>query len=81
VITDTAHSSYNALQTSLAGTVKHGGPGIQAGYTWSKALDDTSAVTGGTGSTGAVAPPMPQNPYDAHPKKGHPISMSRTPLL
>jgi hypothetical protein len=70
VITDTAHSSYNALQTSLAGTVKHGGPGIQAGYTWSKALDDTSAVTGGTGSTGAVALPMPQNPFDTHLEKG-----------
>ena len=32
VITDTAHSSYNALQTSLAGQVGHGGPGLQAGY-------------------------------------------------
>jgi hypothetical protein len=70
VITDTAHSSYHALQTSLSGTVKHGGPGLQAGYTWSKSLDDVSAVAGGTGSTGAVALPIPQNPFDTHPEKG-----------
>ena len=70
VITDTSHSSYNALQTSLSGIVGHGGPGIQAGYTWSKALDDTSAVSGGTGSTGAVALPMPQNPFNTHLEKG-----------
>jgi hypothetical protein len=70
VITGTAHSSYHALQTSLSGTVKHGGPGLQAGYTWSKSLDDTSSVVGGTGSTGAVALPIPQNPFDTHPEKG-----------
>jgi hypothetical protein len=70
VITDTAHSSYNALQTSLSGTVKHGGPGLQAGYTWSKSLDDVSAVIGGTGATGAVALPLPQDPFNTHPEKG-----------
>jgi hypothetical protein len=70
VITDTSHSSYNALQTSLSGTVKHGGPGLQAGYTWSKSLDDTSAVIGGTGSTGAVALPIPQDPFNTHLEKG-----------
>ncbi len=70
VVTATSHSSYNALQTSLAGNVGHGGPSIQAGYTWSKSLDDTSAVIGGTGSTGAVALPMPQNPFNTHPEKG-----------
>ena len=70
VIEGTDHSSYHALQTSLSGTVKHGGPGIQAGYTWSKSLDDSSAVVGGTGSTGALALPLPQNPFDTHPEKG-----------
>ncbi|HZZ39558.1 MAG TPA: TonB-dependent receptor [Acidobacteriaceae bacterium] len=70
VITDTAHSSYHALQTSLAGTIRHGGPGLQAGYTWSKSIDDTSSVVGGTGSTGAIALPIPQNPFDNHPEKG-----------
>ena len=70
VITGTAHSSYNALQTSLSGTVPHGGPGIQVSYTWSKSLDDTSGVAGGTGATGAVSNPLPQNPFDTHPEKG-----------
>ena len=62
VITATAHSSYHALQTSLYGTVAHGGPGIQASYTWGKSIDDTSGVI--------VAPVAPQNPYDTHPEKG-----------
>jgi hypothetical protein len=70
VIANTSHSSYNALQTSLSGTVKHGGPGLQAGYTWSKSLDDTSGVIGGTGSTGAMALPIPQDPFNTHPEKG-----------
>ena len=70
IITGTAHSSYNALQTSLSGTVPHGGPGIQASDTWSKSLDDVSLVIGGTGSTGAVALPNPQNPFDTHAEKG-----------
>ena len=50
VIIGDAHSTYHALQTSLSGTVGHGGPGIQASYTWSKSIDDTSMVIGGTGS-------------------------------
>jgi hypothetical protein len=70
VITGTAHSTYHALQTSLSGTAGHGGPGLQASYTWGKSIDDTSEVIGGTGSTGAVAQGFSQNPYDTHPEKG-----------
>jgi hypothetical protein len=70
VITATSHSTYHALQTSLSGTVGHGGPGVQASYTWGKSIDDTSQVIGGTGSTGAVVIPMPQNPFDTHTEKG-----------
>jgi hypothetical protein len=70
VITATAHSSYHALQTSLSGTVGHGGPGISASYTWSKSIDDTSQVIGGTGSTGAVAQGFSQDPRNNHPEKG-----------
>lgn len=70
VITNDAHSSYHALQTSLSGTVPHGGPGLQASYTWSKSLDTTSLVLGGTGSTGATASGFSQNPFDTHPEKG-----------
>jgi hypothetical protein len=70
VINNNSHSTYHALQTSLSGTVGHGGPGIQASYTWGKSIDDTSLVLGGTGSTGAVASGFSQNPYDTHPEKG-----------
>ena len=60
IITATAHSTYHALQTSLSGAMGHGGPGIQASYTWSKSLDDTSQAGGG----------FPQNPFDTHAEKG-----------
>lgn len=70
VITNTAHSSYHALQTSLAGQVGRVGPGIQASYTWGKSLDDVSGVSGGTGSAGAVVVFSPQNPFDTHAEKG-----------
>ena len=70
VIVSDAHSTYHALQTSLSGTVGHGGPGIQASYTWGKSIDNTSMVIGGTGSTGAVSSGFSQNPYDTRPEKG-----------
>ena len=70
VITATSHSTYHALQTSLSGNVGHRGPGVQASYTWSKAIDDTSSVTGGLGATGAVSSPYPQDPFDTHLEKG-----------
>ncbi|MDE3162457.1 MAG: hypothetical protein KGL64_04280, partial [Acidobacteriota bacterium] len=50
--------------------VPHGGPALQASYTWSKSLDDTSVVLGGTGSTGATTSGFSQNPFDTHPEKG-----------
>jgi hypothetical protein len=72
VVTSTAHSSYHAQQTSLQGTVAHGGPGVQASYTWSKSLEETSSVVGGfiTGGTGAVSQTSPQDPFNTHPEKG-----------
>lgn len=69
-ITGDSHSTYHALQTSLSGTVGHGGPGVQASYTWSKSIDTTSIVLGGVGATGAVAYGLSQNPFDTHPEKG-----------
>jgi len=69
VIFADAHSTYHALQTSLSGTVGHGGPGIQASYTWSKSIDNTSMILGGTGSTGAVTSGYSQDPYDTHAEK------------
>ena len=70
VIFGDAHSTYHSLQTSLSGTVAHGGPGIQASFTWSKSIDGTSEVISGTGSTGAVTSGFSQNPFDTHPEKG-----------
>jgi hypothetical protein len=62
VIVATAHSTYHALQVSLSGTIAKVGPGVQAGFTWSKSIDDSSGVVAG-GST-------PQNPFDYHTEKG-----------
>jgi hypothetical protein len=70
VLTGTSHSSYNALQTSLSGNVGHGGPSLQAGYTWGKSLDDVSGILGGTGSTGAVTQFSPQDPFDTQAERG-----------
>src|SRR5438270_187228 len=70
VVTGTSHSSYNALQTSLSGNVGHGGPSLQAGYTWGKSLDDVSGIIGGTGSTEAVTLFSPQNPFDTQAERG-----------
>lgn len=70
LITATAHSTYNALQASLAGTVARGGPGIQASYTWSKSLDDTSGVPANGNTTGAISSTYPQNPFNTHAEKG-----------
>ncbi|MGA7398496.1 MAG: hypothetical protein WBW38_00650, partial [Candidatus Sulfotelmatobacter sp.] len=70
VMTATSHSSYNALQTSLSGNVGHGGPSLQASYTWSKSLDDVSGILGGTGSTGAVTLFSPQDPFDTQAERG-----------
>jgi hypothetical protein len=70
VMMNDSHSTYHSLQTSLSGNVGHGGPGIQAGYTWSKSIDTTSFVLGGTGSTGAVVSGLSQNPLDTHDEKG-----------
>jgi hypothetical protein len=62
VVVATAHSTYHALQVSLSGTIARVGPGVQAGFTWSKSIDDSSGVVA-SGSS-------PQNPFDYHPEKG-----------
>jgi hypothetical protein len=61
LVTANSHSTYHALQTSLSGTIANGGPGVQASYTWSKSIDDTSGV---------ITAPAPQNPYNTHAEKG-----------
>jgi TonB dependent receptor len=72
VITSNSHSSYHALQTSLTGTFPHGGPGVQASYSWAKSLDEGSAVIGGfiNGNAGAVVQTVPQDPRNTRTEKG-----------
>lgn len=86
-ITASSHSSYHALQLSAAGQSGHGGPGLQASYTWSKSIDDTSSVSGtsATSSVGAIAQAASQNPFDTHAERGpstfdqaHSFSLSLT---
>jgi hypothetical protein len=72
LMTDRSHSTYHALQTSLQGNAGHSGPVLQASYTWSKSLDDTSSVIGGfvSGASGATNLAWPQNPFDTRAEKG-----------
>ena len=70
LVTNDAHSSYHALQASLFGSIGHGGPGVQASYTFGKSIDSTSFVQSGTGSTGAVALGFSQNPFNLRVEKG-----------
>jgi hypothetical protein len=71
-VTASSHSSYHALQLSASGQSGHGGPGLQASYTWSKSIDDTSTVAGtsATSTVGAISQATPQNPFDTHSERG-----------
>jgi len=71
IMTDASHSSYHALQTSLTKNSARLGLGLQASYTYSKSLDDTSSVLGGLlGTSGTVLQTGPQNPWDTDAEKG-----------
>jgi hypothetical protein len=71
VMTDGAHSSYNALQVSATQNYARIGLSYQASYTYSKSLDNTSAVPGGIPTTtGVTLQTLPQNPLDPNAEKG-----------
>ena len=71
LMTSGSHSSYNSLQAGLTKNSARAGLGLQVSYTYSKALDDTSAVLGGLlGGTGTVLQTSPQNPWDPSAEKG-----------
>jgi Carboxypeptidase regulatory-like domain len=72
LMTDRSHSTYHSLQTSVQGNIGHLGPIIQASYTWSKSLDDTSSVIGGFiyGASGATNLAWPQDPFNTRAEKG-----------
>ena len=66
-----SHSSYHALQASVSKTSARAGLGLQGSYTYSKSLDDTSAVLGGlVPNAGPVLQAGPQNPWNPGAEKG-----------
>jgi hypothetical protein len=67
-----SHSTYHSLQTSVSKNSLRAGLGFQASYTFSKSIDDTSAVLGGflSGSSGTILQSSPQNPRDLRAEKG-----------
>jgi len=71
IMSTESHSTYHALQTSVSKNSARAGLGLQASYTYSKSLDDTSSVLGGLfGSAGVVLQTLPQNPFDPRAEKG-----------
>ena len=66
-----SHSTYHALQSGVAKTSPRLGLGFEASYTYSKSLDDTSAVLGGfLGLTDPVLQTSPQDPRHPALDKG-----------
>ena len=71
IMSSGSHSSYHALQTSMTKNSPKYGLGLQASYTYSKSLDDTSSVLGGLlGASGTILQTAPQNPWDPSAEKG-----------
>ncbi len=71
IMTSGSHSSYHSLQAGLTKTSARLGLGLQASYTYSKSLDDTSAVLAGLmGTSGTVLQTAPQNPWNPSVEKG-----------
>ncbi|HLV85327.1 MAG TPA: carboxypeptidase-like regulatory domain-containing protein [Candidatus Sulfotelmatobacter sp.] len=71
IMSDGSHSSYHALQTSLTKNSARMGLGLQASYTYSKSLDDTSAVLAGlAGGSGTILQAVPQDPWNPGAEKG-----------
>ena len=71
VMSSGAHSSYHALQTSVSQNNSRAGLSFQVSYTFSKSIDDTSAVPGGiSGSSGVILQTLPQDPRNSGADKG-----------
>jgi Carboxypeptidase regulatory-like domain len=71
LITSGSHSSYHSLQSSVSKNSARAGLGLQASYTYSKSIDDTSAVLGGLfGTAGVILQTLPQDPWNPSAEKG-----------
>ncbi|MGD0014868.1 MAG: TonB-dependent receptor [Bryobacteraceae bacterium] len=60
LVTNRSHSTYHSLQVSAQQQLTSSGLGFQAGYTFSKSIDDTSAVSQNA----------PEDPFNTRPDKG-----------
>jgi len=89
IMTSESHSSYHSLQASVSKNSPRAGIGLQASYTYSKSLDDTSAVLGGLfGTAGVILQTLPQDPWNPRAEKGpstfdvtHVVTLSWIQLL
>ena len=89
IMTSGSHSTYHSLQTSVSKNSARIGLGLQASYTYSKSIDDTSAVLGGLpANAGVILQTLPQNPWNPEAEKGpstfdvtHVFSLSVIQLL
>ncbi len=89
LITSGSHSTYHSLQASATKNSARAGLGLQASYTYSKSIDDTSAVLGGLfGTAGTILQTLPQDPWNPSAEKGpstfdvtHVFSLSVIQLL
>jgi hypothetical protein len=71
LMTSGSHSNYQSLQSSVGKNSARAGLGLQASYTYSKSMDDTSAVLGGLfGTAGTVLQTLPQDPWNPSAEKG-----------
>jgi hypothetical protein len=89
LMTSGSHSSYHSLQSSVSKNSARAGLGLQASYTYSKSIDDTSSVLGGLfGTAGVILQTLPQDPWNPSTEKGpstfdvtHVFSLSVIQLL
>jgi hypothetical protein len=71
LMTNDSHSSYHSLQTSVTKNSSRAGLGVQASYTYSKSIDDTSSVLSGLlGTAGTILQTVPQDPWNPSAEKG-----------
>jgi hypothetical protein len=72
LLVSSSHSTYHALQANVAKTSPRAGLGVQASYTFSKSLDDTSSPLAGLSSPsyGTLLGSWAQDPRNPGAEKG-----------
>jgi len=71
IMSNSSHSSYHSLQTSVTQNNTRIGLSFQASYTLAKSIDDASALLGGLpANAGAIIQAPPQDPFQPEKDKG-----------